>query len=165
MPFPTDWDVVAWLCCIVAIVSCQAGLSMISMLYLEKEPSRNREYERQLALERLFGENDNTCRDMLRVSRYTFHRICQILEGAGLESSRWVGIPEQVAIFLLIVGHDTKMRHSGFDVIRSTETVHRHFHNVLLAILSLGKEWVKPARANFSPLMGDRQGWAMTYFK
>ncbi|OVA18345.1 hypothetical protein BVC80_1835g784 [Macleaya cordata] len=88
-----------------------------------------------------------------------------MLVAKGLRPTRWVGVKEQVALFLIMVGHDTRVRHGAFEVIRSTETVHRHFHNVLRAILMLGPEVVKPARANFSPDMGNRHGWPMTYFK
>ncbi|KAK2445398.1 hypothetical protein QL285_016335 [Trifolium repens] len=61
-------------------------------------------------------------------------------------------VEEQVAKFLHIIGHNVKTRTVSFFFNRSRETVSRHFHNVLHAILALGEEFlVQPSSANVPP--------------
>ncbi|KAL8470542.1 hypothetical protein ACS0TY_033185 [Phlomoides rotata] len=51
------------------------------------------------------------CRDQLRMDRAAFHKLCFILQTVcGLKSSRRVGVPEKIAMFLSILAHHTKNR-------------------------------------------------------
>ncbi|XLR52238.1 hypothetical protein S83_002910, partial [Arachis hypogaea] len=52
-------------------------------------------------------------------------------------------VKEQVAKFLHIIGHNVKTRTMSFFFHRLEETISRHFHNVLHAILSLEGEFFK----------------------
>jgi len=49
---------------------------------------------------------------------------------------------EQLAKFLHIIGHKVKNRSVSFFFHRSGETVSRHFHNILNAILLLEREFL-----------------------
>ncbi|KAL5706080.1 hypothetical protein ACHQM5_024289 [Ranunculus cassubicifolius] len=158
-----EYNAIAWLCCMIVWVYYQIGMSL---LYVDREPVRNRDGERNQILGRMYTESDANCHDLLRMNRVMFNRLCQRLVGVGLRESRFVGVREKVAMFLLTIGRDTRMRHSAFGFIRSSETIHRHFHSVLNAILRLGREVIRPATADFSPLMAaNTRSWAMTYFK
>ena len=81
--------------------------------------------------------NEVDCHDQLRVNRHTFLRLCCLVRGVGLGDSRSVCLEERVAIFLWILSHHTKQRRTRFEFFRSTETVSRHFHAVLQAVLRL----------------------------
>ncbi|KAF5193577.1 Transmembrane protein [Thalictrum thalictroides] len=158
-----DYDVVA-LICIIAVYMVTSTTT--SLLYIDKEPSKNRDNERKQILKRMYCENDRVCHHLLRMNIISFRRLCTKLKEKGLTRSRWVGVKEQVALFLLILGHDTRMRLDGFTVIRSSETIHRHFHNVLRAVLKLGREYIKQVCASDSPSKsGNPEPWAMRYFK
>ncbi|KAL8466647.1 hypothetical protein ACS0TY_035626 [Phlomoides rotata] len=54
-----------------------------------------------------------------------------------MNHGRYVSVGEQVAIFLSVLSHHSKVRVVKFCFKRSSHTVHQHFHNVLRAILNL----------------------------
>ncbi|KAL8465204.1 hypothetical protein ACS0TY_034634 [Phlomoides rotata] len=71
----------------------------------------------------------------LRMNRDTFNHFCYLLRhSGGLVDSRY---GEQVAIFLSVLSHHSKVRVVKFCFRRSSHTVHQHFHNVLRAVLNL----------------------------
>lgn len=87
----------------------------------------------------LVGLSDVTSLDAIRMNRDTFKRLCYLLEHfGGLTTSRHVDIPEQVAMFLNILAHHTKnvMIRKAFK--RSTWTISKHFHRVLIAVIRMG---------------------------
>ena len=51
---------------------------------------------------------------------------------------------EAVAIFLYIVGHNTRMRPTGDKFQHSTETISRKFRRVLRAVHTYGQHLIKP---------------------
>jgi len=52
-----------------------------------------------------------------------------------LKFSKHIGVEEMVAMFLVVVGHGVSNRMIQERFQRSSETVSRHFHHVLLACL------------------------------
>jgi hypothetical protein len=64
-------------------------------------------------------------------------------EKCGLRESVYVAVEEKVAMFLLVVGHGLKMRLLRGQYKRSLGTISAHFSEVLTAILSLHKEFIK----------------------
>jgi hypothetical protein len=93
------------------------------------------------------------CRDIIRMGPVAFMQLCQKLRGTGIvKDTIRSTVEEQVAKFLHIIGHNVKTRTVSFFFNRSRETVSRHFHNVLHAILALGEEFlVQPSSANVPP--------------
>ena len=83
------------------------------------------------------------CHDIIRIGRETFLQLCQRIRGTGLVKDAYRStVEEQVAKFLHIIGHNVKNRSVSFIFHRSGETVSRHFHNVLSAILWLEGEFI-----------------------
>jgi hypothetical protein len=86
----------------------------------------------------LYHGSNIYCYDILRLTKRSFSELCSILqEKSGLYDTLNVLVEEKLAIFLFIVGHNTKMR-----LVRSTygwslEPISRHFNEVLRWILSL----------------------------
>ncbi|XP_068504275.1 uncharacterized protein [Phaseolus vulgaris] len=74
-------------------------------------------------------------------------------------------VEEQVAKFLHIIGHNVKNRSVSFFFHRSEETVSRHFHNVLKAILMLHGEFlIQPVGTEVEPhILNNNQFFP--YFK
>ncbi|KAL8550868.1 hypothetical protein ACS0TY_000081 [Phlomoides rotata] len=82
--------------------------------------------------------SDDDCFNNLRMNRDTFNRFCYLLRhNGGLVDGRFVSVGEQVAIFLSVLSHHSKVRVVKFCFKRSSQTVHQHFHNVLRAVLNL----------------------------
>ncbi|KAI8538423.1 hypothetical protein RHMOL_Rhmol09G0102100 [Rhododendron molle] len=103
-------------------------------------------------LNRLVRGNEVDCHEQLRVNRRTFFRLCCLVRGVGLGDSRFVCLEERVAIFLFVLAHHTKQRRTKYDFYRSTETISRHFHAVLQAVLRLHRMLLvtpEPVPANY----------------
>ncbi|KAL4344427.1 hypothetical protein AHAS_Ahas11G0177300 [Arachis hypogaea] len=84
------------------------------------------------------------CRDVIRMSPEAFQLLCQKLRGTGrVKDSTRSTVEEKVAKFLHIIGHNVKTRTMSFFFHHSGETISRHFHNVLHAILSLEEDFFK----------------------
>lgn len=103
-------------------------------------------------LEMLHRSSPVRCRGLLRMQRHVFIRLCdELREKNYLRDSRYVSVYEQVAMFLLTVGHNCRnflvqdvFQHSG-------ETVSRHFHTVLRAFAAFAKEMIKPPSLDETP--------------
>ncbi|KAL8497632.1 hypothetical protein ACS0TY_021095 [Phlomoides rotata] len=95
--------------------------------------------------------SDEDCRDQLRMDRATFHKLCFILQSVcGLKSSRRVGVPEKVVMFLSILAHHTKNRCAKFAFKRPEQTVSKHFHAVLNSVLRLHAMFLDADRVKFA---------------
>jgi hypothetical protein len=76
---------------------------------------RNVECRKQM-LRNMYQGSNVYCYDSLRLTKRSFSDLSAILrEKSGLQGTLNVSVEEKLAIFLLIVGHNTKMR-----LIRST---------------------------------------------
>ncbi|KAL8475923.1 hypothetical protein ACS0TY_028544 [Phlomoides rotata] len=72
------------------------------------------------------------------MNRDIFNRFCYLLRhSGGLVDGRYVSVGEQVAIFLSVLSHHSKVRVVKFCFKRSSHTVHQHFHNILQVVLNL----------------------------
>ncbi|KAF6161421.1 hypothetical protein GIB67_009300 [Kingdonia uniflora] len=60
------------------------------------------------------------------------------MRGKGLRASKHLDVEEQVVIFLFIVGHDTRFRHTQASTMRSLETISKYFY----VVLKLGKDLI-----------------------
>ncbi|KAL8531311.1 hypothetical protein ACS0TY_008074 [Phlomoides rotata] len=82
--------------------------------------------------------SDDDCKDMLRMDRRAFARLCHILSNVGgLKNSKHVTVKEKVAMFLYILAHHTKNRAVKFQFKRSGQTISKHFHGVLQSVIKL----------------------------
>ncbi|KAL6877204.1 hypothetical protein ACP4OV_012875 [Aristida adscensionis] len=100
---------------------------------------------RRVRLWQLIGESDSGCVSELRMDRKTFHILCEMLRDVGgLKGTRNLSLEEIVAQFLYRLSHHLKNRTVGRHLIRSGETVSRHFNSCLLAVLKLHNFLLKP---------------------
>lgn len=82
--------------------------------------------------------NSETSRNILRMGPQTFLTLCDMLEReGGLQPTRWSSVEEQVAKSIYILTHNAKNREVNFWFRRSGETISRHLHQVLRALLNL----------------------------
>ena len=79
------------------------------------------------------------------MDKETFMNLCDHLKRhENLQDTRFVTVEEAVAMFLLIVGHNVRMRVVADRFQHSTETVARHFKEVRRALCRLGKILICP---------------------
>ncbi|XXG51718.1 hypothetical protein AAC387_Pa03g0227 [Persea americana] len=94
-------------------------------------------------------ENERICRDVLRMRPFAFATLCDKLRSTELlKNFSRSTIEEQVAKFLHVLGQNWKYRAIGCCFRRSSETISRHFHNVLRAIISLENQFLKQSYGN-----------------
>lgn len=108
-------------------------------------PSRiieHREKVRNELMKHIIGSD--RCYDIIRMSPKAFVNLCTLLrDHGGLTHTRRASIEEQVAKFLHTVGHNVRNRVLSFFFRRSGETISRHFHRVLDALIELEDKFLK----------------------
>ncbi|XP_026429150.1 protein ALP1-like [Papaver somniferum] len=86
------------------------------------------------------------------MEKFVFLRLTHILrERELLRDRRWVTIEEQLAIFLLTIGHNEDNRILQERFQHSGETISRYFNEVLRAIMELSNELIKPPSFSEAP--------------
>ncbi|KAK9277805.1 hypothetical protein L1049_027361 [Liquidambar formosana] len=109
-------------------------------LYICRQPQVNRDDVRIKYLNGLIRENNIATHNLLRMNQNAFFKLCIALKTKGLRNTSNVDVDEQVAMFLYILGHNLRLRVIANNFSRSLDTVHRHFLNVLKAVVKLYKD-------------------------
>ena len=79
------------------------------------------------------------------MDKETFMNLCDHLKRhENLQDTQLVTVEEAVAMFLLIIGHNVRMRVLTNRFQHSIETVTRHFKEVKCALCRLGKILICP---------------------
>lgn len=124
------------------LVAAAAGYHYYNSI--TKQPSCGSTPKGSGFLSELLSADNDLCREMLRMDKHVFHKLCNILRERGmLRDTSGVMIEEQLAIFLNIVGHNERNRVIQERYQHSGETISRHFNNVLKAIKSLSREFLQ----------------------
>ena len=86
------------------------------------------------------------------MKRAPFFRLCTLFRERGLLlDSIHTSIEEQVAMFLLVVGHNTRFRALLTTFRRSIEVISRYFKVVLYAVGELRNEMIRPPSTQTHP--------------
>ena len=117
-----------------------------------RQPSAHNPILRLAHLDGMIVRSDITCIEHLRMDCHTFNILCSLVrEIGGLKDTKNMMVEEMVAMFLHILAFEEKNREIKYDFQRSGETVSRHFHDVLGAVLKLSSTLLKKAE----PIPGD----------
>ncbi|KAL0550222.1 hypothetical protein IC582_014726 [Cucumis melo] len=123
-------------------------------------PRDTRHRIRQLAYFRMIHASDLVCCQSTRMDRRCFAILCHLLRTiGGLTSIEVVNVKEMVAMFLHILAHDVKKRVIQRKFMRSGETIFRHFHMVLFAIIRLHDELLKKSQPLANDCTDQRWRW------
>ncbi|KAL4586007.1 hypothetical protein LXL04_010637 [Taraxacum kok-saghyz] len=103
----------------------------------------------------ILNGNDRRCYDMFRLHIPVFRQLCTDLTSRyGLVKSRNTSIEESVGIFLITLAHGCSNRFLQEIFNHSGETIHRHFHLVLGAVLRMSADTIKPVD-NYNDVVPD----------
>ena len=103
----------------------------------------------------ILNGNDRRCYDMFRLHIPVFRQLCTDLASRyGLVKSRNTTTEESVAIFLITLAHGCSNRFLQEIFNHSGETIHRHFHLVLGAVLRMSADTIKPVD-NYNDVVPD----------
>ncbi|KAK2421380.1 hypothetical protein QL285_032017 [Trifolium repens] len=145
------------------LVAAAAGYYYYSSL--TKQPSRGLSHMKCEFMTEVLNGHDDFCREMLRMDRHVFQKLCGILrQRAMLRDTSGVMIEEQLAIFLNVIGHNERNRVIQERFQHSGETISRHFNNVLKAIKSLSREFLQLPEHTTSPKIRNSSRF-YPYFK
>ena len=100
------------------------------------------------------------------MDRSIFTSLCNYLRTHKfLTNSRWITVEEVVGMFLLIVGHNVRIRVIADRFQHSTEIVDRQFKETVRAICCLGKFILRHSQSNeVHPRIANNTKF-YTYFK
>ncbi|KAG6508181.1 hypothetical protein ZIOFF_033552 [Zingiber officinale] len=106
-------------------------------------------------------------RSVIRIGYDAFTRLVAILRGRGvLRVNQYSFVEEQVAKFLHVLSGQGRVQSESFFFRRSTETISRHFHKVLRALITLQDQFlVQPTGSTVSPQILNSGGRFYPYFK
>lgn len=108
-------------------------------------PMHVRDQERENNLRFIYHSDDCRCVEVLRMRKAPFFQLCDLFCNRGLlRDSINSRIEEQVAMFLMVVGHNQRFRILPPVFRRSLETISRYFHEVLYAVGELRDEMIAP---------------------
>ncbi|GJW93514.1 hypothetical protein Tco_0173186 [Tanacetum coccineum] len=94
---------------------------------------------------KILNGHPRRCYEDFRLHLDVFKDLCSDLkEHYGLKATRNVSIEESLGIFLMILAHGCGNRLAQETFNHSGETIHRHFHKVLKAVLKLSGDIIKP---------------------
>jgi hypothetical protein len=128
-------------------------------------PIAERDRMRMEYLNNKIWRDETTCKNMLRLGKGAFFRFCNVFrERHLLEDTIHLSVEEQVAMFLITIGHNLRTRLVATNFDRSTETTSRYFNLVLHAIGELRDEYIKPPSLDIAPQIAGNHRWD-PYFK
>jgi hypothetical protein len=120
---------------------------------------------RESNLRFIYHSTDTICLNQLRTKRAPFFRLCTLFrERELLKDSIHTSIEEQVAMFLLVVGHNTRFRALQPIFRRCIEVISRYFKAVLYAVGELRAEMIHPPSTHIHPKIQDNSRFN-PYFK
>ncbi|KAI3445219.1 hypothetical protein Pfo_001884 [Paulownia fortunei] len=123
---------------LVALVSVMVG-KLISYYenHIVKEPCRDSMYRRHRFVMDVINGHHERCHQLFRMEKHLFLRLANELRQINLlNDSREVSFEEQLAIFLMTIGHDERNRMLQERFQHSGETISRHFNTVLKALMN-----------------------------
>ncbi|KAI3453559.1 hypothetical protein Pfo_010222 [Paulownia fortunei] len=122
----------------VALVSVMVG-KVISYYenHIVKEPCRDSMYRGHRFVMDVINGHHERCHQLFRMEKHVFLRLAKELRQINLlNDSREVSVEEQLAIFLMTIGHDERNRMLQERFQHSGETISRHFNTVLKALMN-----------------------------
>ena len=107
------------------------------------------------------------CRDIIHMGPGAFLDLCDMLrKEGGLQLTQRAMIEEQVAKFLYTLSHGVKHREiSSFFFRRSSETINRHFHQVLRSVIQLEEKFLKQPDGSQTAIEVLNSSRLFPYFK
>ncbi|XP_022027780.1 uncharacterized protein LOC110928996 [Helianthus annuus] len=86
------------------------------------------------------------CYEIFRLHVPVFRQLCiDLVTNYGLKQSRNMSVEESVRIFLMTLAHGCTNRFVQESFNHYGETIHRHFHKVMAAVLKMSANIIKPS--------------------
>ncbi|KAK6161036.1 hypothetical protein DH2020_004417 [Rehmannia glutinosa] len=111
--------------------------------HIVKEPCRDSMYRGHRFVMDVINGHHKRCHQLFRMEKHVFLRLTKELRQRNLlNDSREVSVEEQLAIFLMTIGHDERNRMLQERFQHSGETISRHFNIVLKALVNFSMSMI-----------------------
>ncbi|XP_039141264.1 uncharacterized protein LOC120278583 [Dioscorea cayenensis subsp. rotundata] len=145
---------------VVVVVSCLIKDVHVSRPGRSKEPSMFRDLTRKKHMEHILRSGRDYCVNYLRMDVGPFMHLASIMRDKHLlRDTRHISMEEQLAMFLHIVGHNTKNRTMRIELVRSGETISRYFNCVLMVVCAVRDDFVHSPSSNCHPEIECNPNW------
>ncbi|XP_039122159.1 protein ALP1-like [Dioscorea cayenensis subsp. rotundata] len=145
---------------VVVVVACQIEDVHVSRSGRSKEPSMFRDLTRKKHMERILRSGHDYCVSYLRMDVGPFMHLASIMRDKHLlQVTRHISVEEQLAMFLHIVGHNTKNRTMRIEFVRSGETISQYFNCMLRAVCAIRDDFVHSLSSNCYPEIEYNPNW------
>jgi hypothetical protein len=135
------------------LLSCAVvvkGIIVAHRLNNTRRPCRTSSRTGEIFIHEVLNGHPRRCYEDFRLDIPVFRKLCADLsESYGLKPTRHICIEESVGMFLFTLAHGCGNRLTQETFNHSGETVSRHFHTVLKAVLNLSADIIKP-NANYN---------------
>eukprot|EP00268_Persea_americana_P019921 TRINITY_DN20267_c0_g1_i1.p1 TRINITY_DN20267_c0_g1~~TRINITY_DN20267_c0_g1_i1.p1 ORF type:complete len:185 (-),score=6.40 TRINITY_DN20267_c0_g1_i1:245-799(-) len=112
---------------------------------ISREPCRTSTFSGNVFVRDVLRWNPIQCLELLRMEKHVFFILCAVFrEKRLLQDSRYVCVEEKIAIFLMTLGQNHRNRILQDRFKHSGETIHRHFLDILVAMIPFSMEIIKP---------------------
>ena len=126
------------------------GIIVAHRLNNTRRPCRTSSRTGEIFIHEVLNGHPRRCYEAFRLDVPVFRMLCSdLVTRYGLKPTRHLCIEESVGIFLMTLAHDAGNRLCQETFNRSGETVSRHFHAVLEAVLKLSADIIQP-KANYN---------------
>lgn len=139
---------------ILAIVAALVtfAVSIAASAQEARRERRKRKRDEIPFYKRIIHSNETDCHDQIRMSRRDFFCLAKILRRNGsIKDTINISVEEKLVMFLHMLGHNLRNRKIAHNFSHSGETISRHFHKVLRAILALHVDYLIPIAPNTPP--------------
>ena len=124
---------------------CGLALKGIILARNLRTPCHTSDRTGHMFITEVLNGHPRRCYEMFRLNVPVFRQLCiDLTTNYGLQQTRNVSIEESVGIFLMTLAHGCSNRFVQEFFNHSGETIHRHFHTVLEAVLKLSADIIKP---------------------
>ena len=87
----------------------------------------------------------------MRMEKHGFISLCHMFREKGwLVDSKHLNVEEKMAMFLMTISHNLRNRLIKNRFQHSSQTIHKYFHEVLVAMVNFSKEMITPPSFNDS---------------
>ncbi|XP_034679765.1 uncharacterized protein LOC117909822 [Vitis riparia] len=126
-------------------------LKLLSDSSINKERVSTSSFTGSLFIQELLNGSSSTCYELMRMEKHGFISLCHMFREKGwLVDSKHLNVEEKMAMFLMTISHNLRNRLIKNRFQHSSQTIHKYFHEVLVAMVNFSKEMITPPSFNDS---------------
>ena len=116
---------------------------------IDKERVSTSSFTGSLFIQEVLNGSSSICYELMRMEKHGFISLCHMFrEKRWLVDSKHLSVEEKMAIFLMTISHNLRNRLLKNRFQHSGQTIHKYFHEVLVAMVSFSREMITPPSFN-----------------